>query len=278
MGFKIDCHVHSEYSGDSAVRGCTPKRVIKRAIDKGLDGIVVCDARADVFFDEVRKKPELYLPDEIQLIKGSDEALYVRGRNNGDDGNNKNNGFYVLRGMEHHDDKGHLLEIGGHSQIVYRKEAGLNERIFRAHNNGGLIGIAHPFYTDFGGVSREDFDKIIDNVDFVEIFNAISTPNYNDMAMVEAERYSVPGLSNSDDHNAKPGRGYTVLGIEPEESIDDTVDAIKGAIKEGNIVSYNKEYTGFLEKLWIFLGKDVSAGHFGPVADRVGRVLKLKNH
>ena len=113
---------------------------------------------------------------------------------------------------------------------------------------------------------------------FVEIFNAISNPKYNDRAMVEAVRYSVPGLSNSDDHNAKPGRGYTVLGIEPEENenIDDTVDAIKGAIKDGNIVSYNKEYTGFLEKLWIFMGKDVSAGHFGSVANRVGRVLKIK--
>jgi predicted metal-dependent phosphoesterase TrpH len=57
MEFTIDAHVHSRYSGDYFLRKITPERILDRAIARGLNCIVMTDARADMAFDKICEKP-----------------------------------------------------------------------------------------------------------------------------------------------------------------------------------------------------------------------------
>lgn len=89
--FRLDAHIHSLYSGDAFLKGCTPIKILNRAVLAGLDGIVITDARVDRFFDEVCQNPKEHLAakrgfpnlelvdsnGEIALLKKDSRTLYL---------------------------------------------------------------------------------------------------------------------------------------------------------------------------------------------------------
>jgi predicted metal-dependent phosphoesterase TrpH len=244
--------------------GCTPKRIIKRAISKGLDCIVITDARQDLFFDKLCKEPKKYIPGTDLVDCNGEIALLEK------DGKF----MYLLRGMEHHDDKGHLLDIGGNTKIEYNPGYSLKDRISKAHDNNRIIGAAHVCDTAFGGMGEENLEETRFEADFIEIFNSLTCLPYNQRALQLSEKYNIPGLANSDDHNAKPGTAYTILSVKKAESIEDVAENIKEAIRNGSIKGYCQKYVSFLEKLWIFAGKNMLRGDFKPLADRTKRFMQ----
>ena len=265
MEFKIDAHVHSMYSGDYFMRRITPQRILERAILRGLNGIVITDARADEAFDKICDKPREYIPGIDLIYCDKEIALFEKG----------GKPIYLLRGMEHHDDKGHLLDIGGTRPIIYNPKYSLLDRIRCAHGNGRIIGCAHHLDVNFGGMGEGNFRELSPELDFVEIFNSLTSPENNYKAAQAALDCKRPGLSNSDDHNAKPGRGSTVLGINADKETL-RAEVIKMAIVQGKIIGYHQEYTPAWEKACIFVGKDFAGGHFGPALERIGRKLRRK--
>jgi PHP family Zn ribbon phosphoesterase len=264
--FRLDAHVHSQYSGDAFLRGCTPQKILNRAISAGLDGIVITDARADIFFDKVCQNPKEIIPN-LDLISYNGEIALLK---------KDSRTLYLLRGMEHHDDKGHLLDIGGMKPIKYNANYSLTDRINEAHDNGRIIGPAHPFDIAFGGFKRQDLEEITDKIDFVEIFNPLTKPEFNQQAKEFSERHDLPGISNSDDHNCKPGIVYTLMDITFSEDLDEFAQNIKDSIVLDKINGQHIQYVPFSEKLRVFMIKEFLAGDFSAVADRTRRYFNRK--
>jgi predicted metal-dependent phosphoesterase TrpH len=271
MEFKIDAHIHSIYSqpfGGSYLKNSGPKLLFERALARKLNGIAITDIKEDLFFNKVIHFPEEYSP--LKLVDFNDEIAKVA--------NQRGDCLYVIRGMEHHDDKGHLLAIGGEKRIKYNPNWSLFDRIKEARDNNRLIGVAHPFDARFGGVGREVLEKIADKIDFIEIFNSLVDKKFNDMAFAAASRYNIPGLSNSDDHNAKPGKSYTVIELNLGEyrNIGRVARKIKDSIRHGMVIDYHQEYTPFMEKVWLFGIRELLDGNFDVVGARFKKYLKSK--
>ncbi|MCD4770894.1 hypothetical protein K8R30_00580 [archaeon] len=264
MAIKMDLHSHSKYSGDAYLRDITPQKMFDYAFDNDLDVLAVTDARADLFFDRVSGSPEKYLEGIELLDKNKEIAVFKKGGYN----------LHLLRGMEHHDDcGGHILQIGGERKIEYDKSRGLGDRIKYAHDEGALAGVAHPYFVDFGGADAETLERLARDADFVESFNSCSEKKYNDMATEFVKERGYVGLSNSDDHNGKPGRAHSILDVDLVGDLGKDSQAIKNAVMNGNVLGHHQSYTGFLEKVYVFVLKDVLRGDFKSSFDRVRRKL-----
>lgn len=267
METKIDLHVHSKYSGDSYIQSCTPRGIFKYAFDKSkLDVLAITDARADLFFNKVTNNPEKYFSRDIKLLSANKEiALFEKDEKR----------LYLLRGMEHHDDNGgHILQIGGKRNIVYSSARTLHDKINYSHDEGALAGKVHPYYTDFGGASAKTLKKLSESADFIEVFNSLSEKEYNKMTEEFVRKNKLIGLSNSDSHDVKPGRAYTILDANLSENLEQTVESIKNSIKEEKILGHHQEYTGFFEKLYTFALRDIIVGDAKPAIDRIKRELQ----
>ncbi|MEA3248102.1 MAG: PHP-associated domain-containing protein [Nanoarchaeota archaeon] len=267
MPIKVDLHNHSKYSGDSYIQNCTPQRIFDYAFDKSkLDVLAITDARADLFFDKVTNKPKKYFSKNIELLDANKEIAVFK---------KYGERLYLLRGMEHHDDNGgHILQIGGKNPIKYDSKRTLKERINYSHDEGALAGIAHPYYTDFGGVNAKTLEELFSFADFIEVFNSASKKEYNNMTRDFVRKHNLVGLSNSDSHDIKAGRAYTIFDENLTECLDENTSLIKDAIKNNKISGHHQEYTGFWEKVYTFALRDFLAGDPKPAIDRVKREIR----
>jgi predicted metal-dependent phosphoesterase TrpH len=160
---KYDLHSHSKYSSDGIL---DPKKIIKVAIKKGLDGIAVTDHNT---------------------IKGGLEAKQY-----------ETDDFKVIVGSEVMTTKGEVIGLFLSEEI---KSKDFYDAIDEIKTQNGIVVIPHPFdewrYASFP--DKEDV-KYIDNI---EIFNSRCVKKkYNDNASKFAKKYKLGVTGGSDAHFA----------------------------------------------------------------------------
>ncbi|WP_424355030.1 PHP domain-containing protein [Methanobacterium sp. MBAC-LM] len=160
---KYDLHSHSKYSSDGIL---DPRKIIKVAFKKGLDGIAVTDH---------------------DTIKGGLEAKKY-----------ETDDFKVIIGSEVMTTKGEVIGLFLSEEI---KSKDFYDVIDEIKAQSGIVVLPHPFdewrYASFP--SKEDV-KYIDNI---EIFNSRCVKKkYNDNASKFAKKYKLGVTGGSDAHFA----------------------------------------------------------------------------
>jgi len=269
VAFRFDGHQHSSFEEARYTSICTPKNKFRRALDIGLDGFAVTDARMDVFYDSVLKSPKKHLPSGCELYALGKGCFVVENR--------EGKKVFVFRGMEFHDNKGHLLVIGNEEKAIYKENTSLIERARYAHDIGGTLVIAHTFHSDFGGVSQEDFDMLCssEETDCVEIFNPLSNVEFNERARKGSEKYGLPGLSQSDCHDTQVGRAHTTLDFKID-NLSNVRGELNDSLKSGRIIGHHQEYKPLLSMVWTFGAMRILTGEPRDVINNAIYFIKNK--
>jgi len=184
----FDPHIHSIYSGDATG---TPRQIIKRAIQIGLDAIAIADH------------------DTLQGSKVAEkEAKDFKD-------------IIVVPAMELSTSKGHIVAIGIEDEIG----AGISpqEAVDRIHEQSAIAIVPHPFirYREGLFVNIQDL-----RVDAIETLNSRYIFGYSNWrARRIAKDRNLPMIGASDAHFvAAIGSCFTVVDAEP--SVDDILNAI----------------------------------------------------
>lgn len=155
--FFLDLHIHSKYSFDSISQ---PKKIIKIAKNKGLNGVAITDHNT---------------------IKGSLEAEKL----------NEDENFIVITGAEIQTEIGDVIGLFLNEEIKSRNSIEVIEEI---HKQGGISVLPHPYK------GHRLNDEIIRKVDAIEVFNSRVRKEDNEKAMKLAEQFKKPITNGSDAH------------------------------------------------------------------------------
>ncbi|MFC5972732.1 PHP domain-containing protein [Halomarina salina] len=192
----IDPHVHSEgsYDGHEPV-----ERLLERAVEVGLDGIVVTD------HDTIEES-----------LRAADLAADY--------------GLVGIPGVEVSTAQGHLLAIG----VEQRPPPGdpFDETVERVRELGGVAVVPHPFQRTRHGVGK----RSVGDCDAVEVYNAwVFTGYRNRRARRFADANGYPGVAASDAHSAAyVGRAYTELLLDVDSLDDLTAERIVDELAAGS--------------------------------------------
>lgn len=213
MKYKYDfhCHIH-EGSIDSNVYA---KEYIESLINKGFTGFLVTDHNTYKGYEYIKKNLEY-------------------------------DNFYVLKGIEVDTlDGGHTLVIMPNdykSSEIERKTFKIKDLIKYVHKYNGVLGPAHPFSEPYLSLfntkkNKNNYD-ILNEFDFIEVFNAGEKKEENEKALEMAEKYSLFKTAGSDAHELEDcGKGY----VEIEEKVTCNNELIE-YIKNHKPVVTNGEY------------------------------------
>jgi predicted metal-dependent phosphoesterase TrpH len=176
----IDLHCHTNASFDSLSR---PEDVARAAAERGLTHLVITDH------------------DRI------DGALRVRDAAPA--------GLTVIVGEEVKTTDGDL--ICAYLERVIPPGMSAVETAAAAHEQGGLVGVPHPFDRFRGSLARsEQLAAMVPFLDWVEIHNARVVGNGNESAAAFAREHGLPGVAVSDAHSIlEVGVAYTALDGDP---------------------------------------------------------------
>ena len=192
---KFDMHCHTkEGSMDGKV---IIEEYIRRLKEQGFGGMLVSDHNSYDGYREWKKS-----------IKGKQHQDFV-----------------VLKGVEYDTrDCGHILVImpeGVKLWILEMRGLPVARLIRIVHFYGGILGPAHPFGEKYMSAmtTQERKEKyarklgaLIEQFDFIEIFNACEKKEVNDKAYELAQEYNKPGFGGSDAHKSDCiGKAYTEL-------------------------------------------------------------------
>lgn len=168
----FDLHIHSKFSGDSAIE---PTIILKVAKKRGLDGIAVTDHLT---------------------IEGGIETRKM----------NTDSDFHVIVGAEvETDDKADLIGLFLKEDIESTNTADVIKEI---KAQGGLVLWAHPFRFGKNLLSGD----VIPQVDLIEGFNSKTSASRNALAQQLAREYGKPIIGASDAHQAfEIGNGRTLI-------------------------------------------------------------------
>ncbi len=125
------------------------------------------------------------------------------------------------------------------------------ETIAAAREQGGLVGIPHPFDRFRGSLSKSaTLDALAPLVDWVETHNARLVGNGNEQAAEYALRHGLPGVAVSDAHTIlEVGVAYTALDSDPS-----TAASLLTALSAPEIVPGRASY---FVRLWTPAAKAV---------------------
>lgn len=167
----FDFHIHSKYSFDSILE---PKKIIKVAKKKGLDGVAITDHNT---------------------IKGSLEAKKI----------NDNPNFLVIIGSEINTEMGDITGLFLNEEIKSRNSM---EVIDEIHEQGGIVVLPHPYR----GHEVNELGKILDRIELMEVFNARNNELQNRKADELATACKVHTIAGSDAHfSSEIGLGRTII-------------------------------------------------------------------
>jgi predicted metal-dependent phosphoesterase TrpH len=112
------------------------------------------------------------------------------------------------------------------------------EAAARIRDQGGLVGLAHPFDRFRSGAGRrgreQDLEALTPLLDFVEAWNArLLVGNGNAVAAQFAQENQLPGVAVSDAHTVlEVGIAYTIL-----EGPINSADELRNALKSAQLVT-----------------------------------------
>ena len=202
--FKLDLHLHSQYSEDGSG---TPKEIIRILQRKGLNGSAFTDHNT---------------------VKGGLKAVKDAPK-----------GFIVIPGIEISSKDGHI--IGLNVKEVVPKKLSAVETIEKIIEQGGTPIIPHV-YRNMSGIKKENLKKIHNNLSAIEVFNSCSTLNTNLRMGKLAKQFNLGGTGGSDSHLPEyVGEGYTVVNS-TDFSIDSIITQIEKKKTWGEGCSLSLEY------------------------------------
>lgn len=174
---KIDLHCHSFYSRDAT---SSPRKLIKTAKEKGIQGIALTDH---------------------DTVKGWEEAKKAANEF----------GIFLILGQEIKTKKGDILGIFLKKEI---KSKDPFEAIKEIKNQGGIVIIPHPFF--FPEHFKDNLQKYINLIDGVEVFNArVPFQIANKKALEFAKTHNLAFIGSSDAHRSKDvGNGVTIAEVQ----------------------------------------------------------------
>jgi len=156
----FDLHVHSKYSFDSI---SDPKKIIKVAKKKGLDGVAITDHNT---------------------IKGGRKANRI----------NKDSDFSVIVGAEIATELGDIIGLFLNEEIKTRDSVKVIDEI---KAQGGLVVLPHPFR------GHKNIEEIAKSVDLIEVFNSRCSFKENKKAEELAKNLKKEVAVGSDAHSLK---------------------------------------------------------------------------
>ena len=217
---RIDLHVHTRYSHDSAA---PVSSVLQRCRDSGLGLVAVTDH---------------------DNIRGGLEAREAAA------------GFPVIVGEEIKSSRGHILGLFLEEPVP----AGLSplETARRVKEQGGLVGIPHPFdRIRPSALGAGALREIVPWVDFLEGYNAHTfLSRDNDRGVYFAADHSLPVVACSDSHSAlELGRTYTEV---PAIELEATPEGLMRAVRAGDCVGRRPNPLLMLAPVYAKLRKLVS--------------------
>lgn len=199
--WRVDLHNHTAWSKDCLTQFDT---IIELCAKRKIDRIAITDhntADGALLMKEIA--PELVIPgEEIMTTEGEILAYYVR-------------------------------------ETV---PAGLTpqETIKRLRDQGAVISVSHPFdRLRKGAWTSEQLDRIIDQVDAIEVFNArCMFAADNEKAISYAAIHNKSGTAGSDSHT-RPEYGTALTVMRPfNDDPEDFLDAIHTATYEQRLSSW----------------------------------------
>lgn len=139
------------------------------------------------------------------------------------------------------------------------------ETIAAVREQGGLVGIPHPFdrFRGFGRDGGPDLEQIAAQIDWVEAYNArVVGGNANEQAALFAHEHNLPGVAGSDAHTVlEVGVAYTAMEGDPG-----TPEGLLAALGTAELLTGRASY---YVRLWTPMAKLIQSltGH-GRVAAR----------
>jgi predicted metal-dependent phosphoesterase TrpH len=184
----LDPHIHSTYSSDSTA---SPRNIVKKAREIGLDAIAVADHNTI--------KGALATIEEAKEFKD----------------------FVVVPAMEISSSKGHIVALGIKEDI----EKGLSpeETVKKIRELGGIAVAAHPFVSYREGLC----DNVKDlDIDAIETLNSRYIFGYSNWkAKNLAEKRCLPEIGSSDAHFLG-AIGSCVTELDADYSYESIIDVI----------------------------------------------------
>ncbi len=202
MTARFDLHIHTNrHSADSAI---DPFRLVQRARELGLDGIVITE------HDWLWTQAEL---DEFQAVAGE---------------------LLVFAGVEVSAREGHFLVYGVHNPFALPRGIGLFELCREVHNQGGAVVAAHPFR--WGQAFDEIVRELRPELDGLEVMtsNMDADCRRRAAAVRQSERWTPVGSSDAH-QEAVIGCCFT----EFSQRIRDQRDLIE-ALRSGDAVPHER--------------------------------------
>ena len=202
---KLDLHVHSYHSHDGMER---LDKIIKTAIDRGLDGLAICDHDVFKAHDEAKRLAQMIAPE----------------------------GFVVIPGVEYTTDAGHVLALFVSCEYELSRDArglcSLADLRVAADADGALLIAAHPFR------NRDTLpDILLPGVDGVEVANArdtVKTPGNTAKSYQVAAQHRKFCTGGSDGHIlAEVGMCYTILPDTTERTPEGVQKALLSRVSDG---------------------------------------------
>ena len=205
-------HVHTEFSGDPYLQRVKLEKVLNYAFKKNIGMLVITDSNNNRAFNYLIKNyKELKNDSKFKIDKVDGNLLIVE---------NGNKQMIIPKAMEARSKEGHILLIG-YKNINAPENYTVEDLTDITHDEGGIAIPAHPFIKKFGGVGREGLDKIKEEVDAVEVFNAqagLYLKKFNMEAREYADQNNLSKICSNDSHDIS-GIAYSYM-ILPEEFIN----------------------------------------------------------
>jgi len=196
---RADLHNHTYHSPDSIL---SPQQALQRIRHLGLDCVAITDHNT---------------------VRG---GLALR---------EMADGFQVIVGEEVRSADGEILGLFLETDIPGGLPAG--ETIARIKNQGGLVGVPHPFDTLRSGLDPGVMEALIAHIDFIEALNSrIVFAVHNKQALEFARRHHKPVSAASDAHCARElGRSY--VEMPPFSGAADFLQSLQDARLVGRLSS-----------------------------------------
>lgn len=203
---KIDIHIHSNHSDGLY----SIKEIVKKAKEKGLDGIALTDH---------------------DTVSGLEEARIFAEKMN----------FIVIPGIEVSAKEGHIIGLGISTKI--RKDMSAEKTIEHIHKQDGLAIASHPYGSIIHRNSVKDLIKKL-NFDAVEVFNSRNL-NENKKAIKIATEENLVQVAGSDAHMlSEIGKAYTIANCEKN------IEAFLNKIREKNVLWIGNRTSLKTECIW----------------------------
>lgn len=181
---KYDLHVHTNVSSCSRA---SPEKIVEKAVDSNLDGVVITDHDTVAGVSEVRENAS----EELSVVTGTEVTTT----------------------------EGHILGIGVSEQVTVGEPIEVIEQI---QQDGGIAVLAHPCDSLRQRFNKKTLDTVLQQVDAVEVINSRCLfPRFNKRAS-NLELSTVATTGGSDSHFPfELGRAYTKFpeGMSLKEAI-----------------------------------------------------------